>query len=137
MDFKIDGQTHPLFKMILIRDKKSNPQGLPLFKFLKLIFEDIKPGVKYVRISRSEGYGLLINEWGNELNFENFIAVKIEDLLGISEKNDEWFYWLDCQIIDDDPISFGVMDGHFIYLRSSEEISNKISENFNNVDSIK
>lgn len=73
-------------KIILIRDKKSNPQGLPLFRFLKLIFENIKPGVKYVRIGRSEGYGLLLMNGVMNLILKISLLLKLKIYWGFQKK---------------------------------------------------
>ena len=123
--------------MILIRDKTDTPQQLPMSLFLKTLRKLSKNKIESIYITRSEGYGLTINKWNDQLQNKDSITEKFDDLLNICENDNEWFYWLQCKIPDNEIISFGIIDSTGIYIEASNTIETYFSNLFNDIEKVK
>ena len=123
--------------MILIRDKTDTPQQLPMSLFLKTLRKLSKNKIESIYITRSEGYGLTINKWNDQLQNKDSIIEKFDDLLNICENDKEWFYWLQCKIPDNEIISFGIIDSTGIYIEASNTIETYFSNFFNDIEKVK
>lgn len=116
-----------------IRDEDDTPQGFPLRTLLRRIVEELPPPHK-IWILRSEGYGLTVNNWDNELDSQDRLPAELDQLLALSSGTDEWFYNLDGAI--ESPLgqlAFGLHDSTAMYLEGPQKLVEKVCAHFERV----
>lgn len=116
-----------------IRDEDDTPQGFPLRTLLWRIQEELSPPQRF-RIFRSEGYGLTVNHWRNQLDTQDWLSVDLDQLLAVSSGTDEWFYEFEATV--DSPLgrlTFGLHDSTAMYLDGPQELVERVCATFNHV----
>jgi hypothetical protein len=116
-----------------IRDEDGTPQGFPVGTLLSLLLKELPPPHK-ISILRSEGYGLTVNEWDNQLDSVDRLPVEPDQLLALSSGTDEWFYNLDVTV--ESPlgqVAFGLHDSTAMYLEGPQELTERVCGHFEHV----
>ncbi len=117
-----------------IRDEDKTPQGFPLKLLFQIIVQQFGSAIYQLWITRSEGYGLNVNEWDGILDDQDRILVDPELFLNLSSGEEEWFFNLDAEITADSlQVRFGLHDSTALYIEASEEFASNVVTSFEQV----
>jgi len=118
-----------------IKDRVETPQKFPLNLLLSLIIRAIGSEHLQFVVTRSQGFGLQINKWGDLLDRQEDLRVERDVLEKLLEGTEEWFYHLDVKVMSSNlTVRFGLHDSTAMFIEAPRGVIDMIVNKFETVE---